>query len=294
MKIFRPERYHKTFRITFSKKVNGKTEKKAVTVVETTREELDSLICETYSGQLKRRDEKPLDFVKLTVQIIKCETGKPRGKDEWSYRLYRTDFDDIEKLTDRIDAQNTPTGSRQLKDITDAELAKLVELSGMYGVKSFWGDIHVTEIDRMMFDNTICIDYEQTRIKDGVKSKSTMYFNYNELSYNVAMEYPYERMSDTHSVCERTQMFFWLMAQGFNMMDMLTYAPVDPKGQRTSYTCGYIVGDRHSDWFSFENARYFGSDDKRAAKDYLEKEKTEGRRLRLYRLVDDNLHEDIK
>ena len=70
------------------------------------------------------------------------------------------------------------TGTRHLKDITDAELTTFVELSGEWGVKKFWGDIKITEIDRLMFDNTICIDYEQDRIRDGEKATSTMFFNY--------------------------------------------------------------------------------------------------------------------
>lgn len=181
------------------------------------------------------------------------------------------------------------TGTRHLKDITDSELAMLVELSGMYGVKQFWSDIKVTEIDRLMFDNTICIDYKQTRIRDGEVATATMFFNYNELSYHVAHHYPYERMSDSHSVCERTQMFLWLLAQDFNVLELLTHAPVDPKGSISSFTCGYIVGVRHTDWFDFEHAKYFGSDEKKDAQDYLEKEKSEGKRYRLYRLIDENL-----
>ena len=184
------------------------------------------------------------------------------------------------------------TGTRHLKDITDAELTTFVELSGEWGVKKFWGDIKVTEIDRLMFDNCICIDYEQTRIKDGEKATSTMFFNYNELSYHVAHHYPYERMSDCHSVCERTQMFLWLLEQDFNVLEMLTHAPVDPKGGMSYNTCGYIVGDRHTEWFDFENAKFFGPDNKKDAKEYLEKEKAERRRYRLFRLIDVSLHEE--
>ena len=186
----------------------------------------------------------------------------------------------------------TTTGTRHLKDITDSELALLVELSGCHGVKTFWSDIKVTEIDRLMFDNTICIDYEQTRIRDGEVATATMFFNYNELSYHVAHHYPYERMSENHSVCESTQMFLWLLAQDFNVLELLTHAPIDPKGSISRYTCGYIIGNRHSDWFDFEHAKYFGPDDKKAAQEYLEKEKSEGRHHRLYRLVDDNLKKE--
>ena len=95
MKIFRPVRYHHTFRLTFSRKVDGKTIKQAVTVVETTREQIDTLIREVYSDNLDRQNEKRMDFVKLT--------GKPRGKDEWSYRLYRSSVDDIDRIISAID-----------------------------------------------------------------------------------------------------------------------------------------------------------------------------------------------
>ena len=99
MKIFRPVRYHETFRLTFSKKVDGHTEKRAFTVVETTRKEMDALIRAVFAENLEHQNEKRFDFVKLTVQIIRFETGKPRGKDEWSYRLYRATVGDIDRLT---------------------------------------------------------------------------------------------------------------------------------------------------------------------------------------------------
>ena len=107
MKIFRPVRYNVTFRISFfSKNKDGKTERKAITIVETTRQEIDTLIKEVFKDNLERLDEKPRDFVKLTVQIIKFKKGEPRGKDEWSYRLYRASVDDIQRLIDAVDYQN--------------------------------------------------------------------------------------------------------------------------------------------------------------------------------------------
>ena len=92
-----------SFSLTCSRKVDGKTIKQAVTVVETTREQIDTLIREVYSDNLDRQNEKRMDFVKLTVQIIKFEPGKPRGKDEWSYRLYRSSVDDIDRIISAID-----------------------------------------------------------------------------------------------------------------------------------------------------------------------------------------------
>lgn len=112
MKIFRPERYQQTIRLTFSKKIDGKTVKQAFTVVEFTRKELDALIREVYSDHLEREKEKTFDFMKLTVQVIKFETGKPRGKDEWSYRLYRCNPDIMNRLVSTIDNQGSSQTGR--------------------------------------------------------------------------------------------------------------------------------------------------------------------------------------
>ena len=107
MKVVRPERYHQTIRLTFSKKIGGKTVKQAFTVVETTRKELDALIREVYADYLVKGKENAFDFVKLTVQVIKFETGKPRSKDEWSYRLYRCSPDIMDMLVSVIDNQGS-------------------------------------------------------------------------------------------------------------------------------------------------------------------------------------------
>ena len=69
-------------------------------------------------------------------------------------------------------------GKRQLKDITDQELRVIVEMSGHYGHKDYWGNFTITDIDRNMFKNSIVIDYEQTRISDGEKSLTVMFFEY--------------------------------------------------------------------------------------------------------------------
>lgn len=124
MKIFRPERYQQTIRLTFSKKIDGKTVKQAFTVVESTRKELDALIREVYADHLERGKEKTFDFVKLTVQVIKFETGKPRGKDEWSYRLYRCSPDIMNRLVNTIDNQKgIPAGisTGSMKEKTSCE-----------------------------------------------------------------------------------------------------------------------------------------------------------------------------
>ena len=81
-------------------------------------------------------------------------------------------------------------GKRQLKDITDQELRVIVEMSGHYGHKDYWGNFTITDIDRNMFKNSIVIDYEQTRISDGEKSLTVMFFDYNALTYHVDYRYP--------------------------------------------------------------------------------------------------------
>ena len=187
------------------------------------------------------------------------------------------------------------TGTRHLKDITDDELAMILEISHLYGAKEFWGEPKITRINRTMFKNSITIRYGQKRLSDGLESSATLHFDYGNLSYWASFREPYSRMSDRTSVCDNTQMFLWLMAQDFNILEMLTHAPVDPKGSMSHFTCGYVVGDRHTDWFDFEHAKYFGVDNKNEAKEYLEKEKSKGHRHRLYRLIDERLknEEDI-
>ena len=39
-------------------------------------------------------------------------------------------------------------GKRQLRDITDQELRVIVEMSGCYGHKDYWGNFTITDIDQ--------------------------------------------------------------------------------------------------------------------------------------------------
>ena len=105
------------------------------------------------------------------------------------------------------------TGTRHLKDITDDELAMILEISHLYGAKEFWGEPKITRINRTMFKNSITIRYGQKRLSDGLESSATLHFDYGNLSYWASFREPYSRMSDRTSVCDNTQMFLWLMAQ---------------------------------------------------------------------------------
>lgn len=94
MKIYRPVAYHKIVRVTFSKKNAATTDKRAVTIVETTKREVTDLIHSVFADDLKRNGADSHNFVKLTIQIIKYVSGgevTKQTKDEFSFRLYNTD-----------------------------------------------------------------------------------------------------------------------------------------------------------------------------------------------------------
>lgn len=97
-------------------------------------------------------------------------------------------------------------GKRQLRDITDQELRVIVEMSGHYGHKDYWGNFTITDIDRNMFRDSIVIDYEQTRISDGEKSLTVMFFDYNTLTYHVDYRYPYARSTKSEAITENPKM----------------------------------------------------------------------------------------
>ena len=75
------------------------------------------------------------------------------------------------------------TGNRHLKDITDNELAMILDISGLYGVKEFWGEPKITRINRTMFRDSISIHYGQKRVSDGLESSATLHFDYGNLCY---------------------------------------------------------------------------------------------------------------
>lgn len=90
-------------------------------------------------------------------------------------------------------------------------------------------------------------------------------------------------------VWAKPQMVLWLIAQGFNLLELLTYTPVDPHGSMSHYIVGYLVGNRYTDWFDLEHAKYFSPEQKKEAFEYTDAQKP---RQRMYRLVDERLHEN--
>lgn len=206
------------------------------------------------------------------------------GTDYECFMAQDLDFENIEGCR----SVSITAGTRHLKDITDAELAMIVDISHCYGAKEYWGEAKVTDIDRNMFSETICIDYEQTRIRDGAKATATMFFNINELSYHVHYIEPYDRSTETLSVCANTQMFLWLIAQGFNLLELLTYAPIyRPRGKRTYKTVGFLASKGYTGHIDLDTAKFFSPDSRQEATDYIGQMKQEHKRFRLFRLIDD-------
>ena len=75
----------------------------AVTVVDTTKEKLDGHIRRVFCEELQRKGETVRDYVKLTVQLLTSLPGRKPAKDEWSYHLYRSSVNDIDRLIKSID-----------------------------------------------------------------------------------------------------------------------------------------------------------------------------------------------
>lgn len=176
------------------------------------------------------------------------------------------------------------TGTRHLKDITDDELAMILNISHLYGAKEFWGEPTITRINRTMFKDSITIRYGQKRLSDGLESSATLHFDYGNLSYWASFREPYSRMSDRTSICNNTQMFLWLMAQDFNVLECLSYAKIEPTGGMTSKSIGIIAGIGDCIDFDLTKAKFFSWDDEHEAFDYKNKDKSGD--IRLYSLVE--------
>ena len=180
------------------------------------------------------------------------------------------------------------SGKRQLKDITDQELQVIVEMSHHYGCKDLWGNPVITDIDRNMFQNTIVIDYEQTRINDGEKSLTVMFFEYNSLTYHVDYRYPYARSSKSESITEDPKMLLWLLNQDFDLLSILTEKPTAIYMSQSYKTMGFLVGHGHCGYFKMDTMKFFGPDDREKAREYLDERKQEKDYVHIFQVLDVN------
>ena len=182
-------------------------------------------------------------------------------------------------------------GKRQLKDITDQELRVIVEMSGHYGHKDYWGNFTITDIDRNMFKNSIVIDYEQTRISDGEKSLTVMFFDYNALTYHVDYRYPYSRSTQSESITEHPKMLLWLLNQDFDLLSMLTERPVAVHLSQSYDTMGFLIGHGHCGYFKMDTMKFFGPDDREKAEEYMKERREDKDYVHAFRVLDMNERE---
>ena len=180
------------------------------------------------------------------------------------------------------------TGTRHLKDITDDELAMILEISRLYGAKEFWGEPKITRINRTMFKDSITIRYGQKRLSDGLESSATLHFDYGNLCYWASFREPYSRMSDRTSICNNTQMFLWLMAQDFNVLEPLVYARIIPRTADTYLTMGFLVANGSCGDIELEGAKFFGPEDLDDAVTFKNAHQEGDDFMHVYRLVNDN------
>ena len=179
-------------------------------------------------------------------------------------------------------------GKRQLKDITDQELQVIVEMSHHYGCKDFWGNPVITDIDRNMFANTIVIDYEQTRIEDGEKSLTVMFFEYNSLTYHVDYRYPYARSTKSESITEDPKMLLWLLNQDFDLLSVLSEKPTAIHLSQSYKTMGFLVGHGHCGYFMMDTMKFFGPDERDKANEYQDERKQEKDYVHVFQVIDVN------
>ena len=87
--------------LVFSNNVGITRDTRSVSIVEVEKQEIIDVIKKVFKDNLERGNEPLKNFVKLTVKI--CENGDKKTKDEFSYRLYRTNVNAIDRIIQYID-----------------------------------------------------------------------------------------------------------------------------------------------------------------------------------------------
>lgn len=104
-------------------------------------------------------------------------------------------------------------GKRKLIEITQEELLELCVIEKVHSFFEYWGRPIVTDFDKNMFSDTICIDYHSFKIEDGFQSKTiSFYFNHQELNFHWNME---GRMTQRNRL--RLESYKYLISKGFDL-----------------------------------------------------------------------------
>ena len=142
MKIHRPIAYGKTIRVTFSKKNDTTTDKRAITIVEATKQEVVDTIKHVYKEEMVVGQSKRSDFVKVTVQILYGEKDK-RKKDEFSFRLYRCNVGIVDKLISHIDGVQGNLRNQILHLLDDCRKKALASGTWSVCAQDFYTDMEI-------------------------------------------------------------------------------------------------------------------------------------------------------
>lgn len=103
-------------------------------------------------------------------------------------------------------------GDRKLSSITADEILDVVMIEGCHAHLDFWNKPIILEYNNSMFSDTIVVDYQSTRIEDGVKSDvMTFFFELKWFSYN----YHSERLDRSHSKRFSLEAIKYLLSKGF-------------------------------------------------------------------------------
>ena len=142
MKIYRPTPYGKTIRVTFSKTNDTTTDKRAITIVEATKQEVVDTIKHVYKEEMVVGQSKHSDFVKVTVQILYGEKDK-RKKDEFSFRLYRCNVDIVDRLISHIDGMQVDLRNQILHLLDDCRKKALARGNWNVCAQDFYTDMEI-------------------------------------------------------------------------------------------------------------------------------------------------------
>lgn len=80
---------------------------------------------------------------------------------------------------------NIEIGSKKIKDLTPENLIDIALIEGVHLVTEYWERPKMVDFTNTLFSDTLVIDFNQIRTKDGVIGKTiVMYFNFIRFSFH--------------------------------------------------------------------------------------------------------------
>ena len=142
MKTRRPIAYGKTIRVTFSKRNDTTTDKRAITIVEATKQEVVDTIKDECKEKIVVGQSKQNEIVKVKVRIKKKKKDK-RKKDEFSFRLYRCNVGIVDRLISHIDGMQGDLRNQILHLLDDCRKKALASGNWSVCAQDFYTDMEI-------------------------------------------------------------------------------------------------------------------------------------------------------